>query len=83
LHGHLQRPTRSEIIGPAGTIPVFGAGSASMDEEKDGNSGHFYGFRLEQLSSGYSVTADHFHFRSKSGTFEIESTEQFKVVNTT
>lgn len=78
LHGHLQRPTRSEIPGPTASIPVFGAGSASLIDEGKGNSGHFHGFRLEQIATGFRLRVDHFRYRSASGAFGIEATEQLE-----
>jgi 3',5'-cyclic AMP phosphodiesterase CpdA len=75
LHGHLQKPVRDEIPGPAGGIPVFGAGSASLIEENNGNSGHFHGFQLEKTAAGWKLRADHFRYRAATEAFGIESTE--------
>jgi len=74
LHGHTQKPIREEIPGPSGRIPVFGAGSASLTEEK-ANSGHFHGFRLESKASGFTLRADHFRYRAEPDAFAIEFSE--------
>jgi 3',5'-cyclic AMP phosphodiesterase CpdA len=78
LHGHKEKSMRDELPGSLRGIPVFGAGSASMTDEGNGNSGHFHGFRLQKTASGFTLQADHFRYRSETAAFTIESTEHLE-----
>jgi 3',5'-cyclic AMP phosphodiesterase CpdA len=41
LHGHAHAPLSADLGGPAGAIPVRGAGSASLIRDRHGNAGHY------------------------------------------
>lgn len=47
LHGHCHRPTHGSLPGPAGIVPVYGAGSASLYSERSGHGAHYHLFEFE------------------------------------
>lgn len=75
LHGHLQAPRRAGIPGPGDTrVPVFGAGSASLDGSA-GQGGHFHEFLVERTPSGWRLRVDHHHYDRDAATFQVLESE--------
>jgi hypothetical protein len=71
LHGHGHHAVRYALPSNGDTVPVFGAGSASLASGDDDRTGHYHVFDLDD--GGLTVT--HRRYRPGPRRFEDTATE--------
>ena len=69
LHGHLHHPARASLAGPAGPVPVFGAGSASF------SAAQYWIFRYD----GEKIEAESRFYDSVNGVMRPGSLESLTI----
>lgn len=67
LHGHMHRPVQASVPGPAGPIPVLGAGSGSARGEQRHSVGHYH--RIELREGDRRLHVAHRRFDAAAGRF--------------
>jgi hypothetical protein len=67
LHGHLQKGIQITLPGPNGGIPVYGAGSFSLGKRP--NTGHFFGFFLEDQGTALQLSVHQFEYQPMDDAF--------------
>lgn len=66
LHGHGHHAVQTELPTPAGPIPVFGAGAASLSHPDPQRSGHYHVFELDD----HQLRVTHRRYRPALERFE-------------
>ena len=77
LHGHTHLPTRTEIDGPDGPIPVFGVASAAQSPGGHKPPANYTLFDIDETESGWQVTATRRGYPVEGGAVTELSVERF------
>ena len=74
LHGHLHYPTRAQLEGPSGPIPVLGAASASAIGARK-SAAHYHLIEFDTELEPTRISVQHFHYDNVAGNFSLTGTE--------
>ena len=79
LHGHTHLPTRMQVDGPDGPIPVFGVASAAQAPGGHKPPASYTLFDVETTGAGWTVTATRRGYPATGGAITELRTETFSV----
>lgn len=79
LHGHTGHPSRAELPGLVGPIPVLGAGALSLLNPSRKETGHFHRFELERQPGFWSLRVCHYHYNRANHSFDRSRSECFNL----